>query len=558
MSWNEFLSVFPSDDKDNDIETIVSYLKDLTYQTSKYMSKDRASLDGEIKKYIEFLETESLPIDSGHAEDVVQQISKYFQRAIRWERAETMINITPPANLLSVAASAYASIFNPNFAQDEPSGYLLATELIVIKFLSQLAGWDDRKAGGIFAFGGKGTNLYAGKVGLMKAIPNARNVGISDSSAVIITNEKSHPCHIEICDWLGVGRDSCLILPTTQTGQIDLETLEFTLRGKIESGAKIACIFVNGGTTNEIIIDPIKNVVAIRDKLVEEYALAYIPHIHVDSVIGWAWLVYKHYDFNENPLGMTRAEIEKILSMKNKIDELTYADSFGVDFHKTGFCPYVSSCIVVKNKADLQSLGGKSPYNMDSMQFGEYAPFEWTLELTRSSHGPVSAYCAFKLFGVKGFQSLLYQVFSNGEFIRILLNAEIDIDVINNETEGFATLFVVLPPENGLRYIDYLGEEVDKVSELLQYNQQFYLFLLEKYERGEIGFRITFSKSYKPYGSPMKTGCLKIYQTSPIVGRESIEKVIKQLVLLKRNFDEISDKAFTEKINRPSDFVYRD
>ena len=85
-----------------------------------------------------------------------------------------------------------------------------------------------------------------------------------------------------------------------------------------------------------------------------------------------------------------------------------------------------------------------------------------------------------------------------------------------------------------------------------------YLFLLEKYESGEIGFRITFSKSYKPHGSQTKTGCLKIYQSSPIASREEIQKIVGQLISLKKDFDEISDKAFVEQINKPSDFVYRE
>lgn len=553
-----FLTEFPSNNKVTDVETITKYLNILVRGTSEYIDAERTMLGGEIQGYKELLDTEELPLDSERPEEVIRQLSKYFQRAVQWEKAQTMINITPPANLLSIASIAYASIFNPNFAQDEPSGYLLATELVVTKFLAQLVGWDVKKAGGLFTFGGKGVNLYAGKIGLVKAIPNVRNTGVGVCPSVIITNDKAHPCHAEIGDWLGIGSDSCLSLPTTANGQMDLAAFEKVLMDKIHNGAKIACIIINGGTTNEVIIDPIKKVVDIRNQLVKEFNLEYIPHIHVDSVIGWVWLAYKYYDFNENKLGMTEAEEKKISSMMYKISELEYADSFGADFHKTGFCPYISSCIIVKNNADLQALGGKLPYDIDSLKHGEYAPFEWTLELTRGSGGAVSAYTAFKLFGVQGFQELIYNMFSNGEFIRSLLNAEKDIDVINNETEGFATLFVILPPARGLRYNEYISLGEKDIKQLLDYNQQFFLFLLEKYESGEIGFRITFSKSYKPHGIQTKTGCLKIYQSSPIAYRDEIQKVISQLISLKKEFDGISDRAFVEQINKPSDFVYRE
>ncbi|MEN8905430.1 MAG: pyridoxal-dependent decarboxylase [Clostridiales bacterium] len=553
---NKFLSYFPSDNKVENVETLSKYLSSFANQTKKYVDDNKALLSGQINKYKKLLDAENLPIESACPEEVINQLAIYFQRAVQWEKAQTMINITPPANILSIAGNAYTSMFNPNFAQDEPAGYLLTTELIVVKFLIKLVGWN-KDAGGVFTFGGKGTNLYAGKIGLNKAIPNVRNVGVCNYDSIIITNDKAHPCHSEICDWLGIGRESCLKLPTKSNGQIELINFEKVLRKNINEGIKIACIIINGGTTNELIIDPIKKVVDIRDKLVKEFNLEYIPHIHVDSVIGWVYLVYKYYDFKLNRLEMEEIDKVKISSMMNKISELKWADSFGVDFHKTGFCPYVSSCIMVNNNSDLYTLGGKKSHNIDKLEFGEYSPFEWTLELTRGSNGPISAYIAFKLFGISGFQELVYHMFSNGQLIRKILNDENDFDVINDETEGFATLFVILPVNSKLRYNDYLGLNEKRINELLYYNQKFYLFLLKKYEENEIGFRITFSKSYKPHSSPIKTGCLKTYQSSPIANSNDIGKVVKKLILLKKQYDKMSSWEFSEKVIKPSDFVYR-
>jgi glutamate/tyrosine decarboxylase-like PLP-dependent enzyme len=551
-----FYKYFATGNKTETVKTIVQYLNMLANDTLKYMDENRATLKGEIEQYKNFLDTECLPINSECPKEVIKHLSKYFQRAVQWEKAETMINITPPASLVSIASSAYASLFNPNFAQDEPSGYLLATELVVTKFLAELVGWDVKKAGGVFTFGGKGISLYAGKIGLVKAVPNVRRLGVSNSYAIIITSEMAHPCHFEISDWLGIGSDACLSLPVIANGQIDLKILEDTLREKLRNGTRVGCIIINGGTTNEVIIDPIKEIVEIRDKLVREFALDYKPHVHVDSVIGWVWLVYKHYDFKRNRLSMSQAEIIKMSAMRDKVSELKYADSFGVDFHKTGFCPYISSCIMVNDKADLHALGGKPIYDIDSLKHGEYSPFEWTLELSRGSSGPVSAYTTFKLFGVEGFQELIYHMFSSGEYIRSLLNAESDFDVINNETEGFATLFVILPQTKALRYNDYIKLGEADVKILLKYNYQFFLFLLKKYEIGEIGFRITFSRSYKSPDAKVKVGCLKIYQSSPIATKEKIHRVINQIIKLKKEFDN-SNKILEDQINRPYDFVYR-
>ena len=193
------------------------------------------------------------------------------------------------------------------------------------------------------------------------------------------------------------------------------------MKEHLDKNDKVACIILNGGTTNEIIIDPIKEVVDLRDRLVKEYNLSYVPHVHVDSVIGWAWLLFKYYDFEKNEFGMNDRELDKICSMQRKISEIKYADSFGADFHKTGFCPYISSIIMAKDFNDVMGLGNKTDKGVENMKFGEYSPFEYTLELTRSSIGPVSAYAAFEALGVKGFQKALYNVFSNSEYIRSCL-----------------------------------------------------------------------------------------------------------------------------------------
>lgn len=549
--WN---SLFPVDDKAVSVCAIEEYLEKLSLCTGNYFNAERAMLRGEMGRYCDFLDRETLPEAPQDPACVLEDLSAYFQRAVQWEKAETMINITPPANLLSIACACFTSLFNPNFAQDEPSGWLMTTELAVVKFIACLAGWDADTAGGIFTFGGKGTNLYAGKIGLTKAIRNVRHSGVGGCHAVLFTNEKAHPCHLEAADWLGLGRDSCVVVKTTQNGQLDLEDFEKALWDALSSGKHIACITINGGTTNEVIVDPIQKVVDIRDRAVAKFHLDYVPHIHVDSVIGWVWLMFASYDFENNPLGMTTTELMKISSMRDKIKEIRYADSFGVDFHKTGFCPYVSSCIMVRQRKDLLILGGRDETDLREMKLGEYAPFEWSLELTRSSNGPVSAYVALKLFGKQGFQELIYRIFSNGEYIRSLLEQEENFEVINPETEGFATLFVILPPGSKKRFQDYIRE--GRAGELLHYNHQFFLFLLEKFEEGEVGFRLTFSRSYRPYGSPTKTGCMKIYQSSPVSKKDRISEIMRSLFAMKQKYDQTAS-VLSEKFNAPDDFVYR-
>ncbi len=539
-------------------EHAMSIISELNKEVNKYINEENMPLlDGKIKSYNSFTKNKHLPLKSSDVSKVIKDFSKMFQRSVLWENPGTMINITPPSNIVSTALAFYAALYNPNFAQDESSGYLMTTELIVSKYLSELVGWNVNNSRGIFTFGGKGTILYATKIGIKKALPNVIDDGLNNCIVKVFSSEKGHPCHKEVCDWLGLGKKSCVRLLTDKNGQISIPDLERELRNCIENNNKIGCIILNGGTTNELIIDPIKKVVDLRDRLVKEYNLNYVPHIHVDSVIGWAWLFFKYYDFEKNELKMSEKELKKIYSMQEKICEIEYADSFAADFHKTGFCPYVSSVFMSKNFNDVTGLGNKIDKGVNNMKFGEYSPFEYTLELTRSSIGPVAAYASLETFGVEGFQHLIYNIFSNCEYIRDYLFAEKSFEVINMNTEGLATLFIAKPFSSFYTYDEYIYGNQEILKKLVDYNYQFYLFCLKLLEQKKVHFKITFSKSYKPFGIKNPTGALKIYPTSPIVSKDEIKKCLDELIYAKKIYDKYNIKL-EESRDLPIDFVYRD
>lgn len=552
------LEKYFSRNKAEGTKQILETFSELDAKVNDYISlEERPILEGDIDFYKKMIDDKHLSKGINNVSNVLDEFSKMFKRSVLWENPGALINITPPANIISIVTSFYASMYNPNFAQDESSGYLMTTELLVSKYLSEMVGWNNSTARGIFTFGGKGTNLYATKIGIKKAIPNVIEEGINGHEIVVFSNEKGHPCHKEICDWLGLGKKSCKRLSVDKNGQVNIKELEKQLRICMEKDIKIGCIILNGGTTNEIIIDPIKKVVDLRDKLVKEYSLDYVPQIHVDAVIGWAWLFFKYYNFEENNLKMSEDELKKICSMKEKISQIQYADSFGADFHKTGFCPYISSIFMSKDFNDITNLGNKNDKGLNNMKFGEYSPFEYTLELTRSSIGPVSAYAALETFGIEGFQTLIYNIFSNSEFIRNYLNEKSNFEVINMETEGIATLFIITPDGITNSYNDYISGDSEILSGLLDYNYNFYLFCLKMLEEKKVHFKITFSKSYKPFGAKQPTGALKIYPTSPIVTKFEIKKCLDEIIETKKIYDR-SNIKLEEDREIPIDYVYRD
>ena len=145
-------------------------------------------------------------------------------------------------------------------------------------------------------------------------------------------------------------------IQSTLANEIRTDLLEKKAREAIEQGKKIACFVATMGTTDSLGIDDLEIITRIRDRLVEDYKLDYVPHVHADAVIGWAWSSLNDYNFDENPLGFRQRTVHALRGVVRRISKLHLADSVGIDFHKTGFCPYSSSLFLVKDQHDIGLL----------------------------------------------------------------------------------------------------------------------------------------------------------------------------------------------------------
>ena len=163
-----------------------------------------------------------------------------------------------------------------------------------------------------------------------------------------------HPSHIEICNWLEL-EENCIRLKT-HNAVISVTDIENAFVSIIEQGGRLPLIILNGMTTNNHSFDNVKAVKIIRDKLVKKYKLDYTPHIHVDSVLGWVYLLLSRYDFEKNPLEISDKTAVILQTKIKAASQVKYADSFASDFHKTGYCSYTSSVFLIKDKNNFLVL----------------------------------------------------------------------------------------------------------------------------------------------------------------------------------------------------------
>ena len=123
----------------------------------------------------------------------------------------------------------------------------------------------------------------------------------------IFSSDVSHYSHLTVLAWLGLGMKNRIAIPSTSNNEMSLCALEKALRATLNSGDKVAVIIATLGTTDAFGIDDLAAIVHLRDSLVVEYKLDYVPHVHADAVIGWAWAAFRDYDFEDNPLGFHAA-----------------------------------------------------------------------------------------------------------------------------------------------------------------------------------------------------------------------------------------------------------
>ena len=464
-------------------------------------------------------------------EHVTQTLVEHLSGMFIWGHPRAQINVIPPPTIASIIGGLLPSIYNPNLVSEESSRQVAVAEVEVSSMTADLIGYDPTHSAGLFTFGGTGTLLYGVKLGLEKACPGTARHGIRER-AVIFCSERAHYACLSVASWLGIGQENVIQIPCSPDNEMRTCLLETMAREVLKGGGKIAAIVATMGTTDHFGLDDLKSIHEIRDRLVDEFHLDYHPHIHGDAVIGWAWSVFNDYDFQTNPLGFRLRTVRALAGTERRIRQLPLADSVGIDFHKTGFTPYVSSLFLVKDSADLELISRKQSDTPYLFHDGHYHPGRYTLETSRAGSAPMSALANLRLFGKNGLRALLGHVVSMAEVLREQLEGHAATTVVNRGNFGPVTLFRVYP--DGVDTFGVTEREQQDVSYRDQlrlhndYNRRIYQLVQADALQGE-GVVISLTDCYREsdYGEPMVA--LKSYLLSPFAEEQYIDAVIESL-----------------------------
>jgi L-2,4-diaminobutyrate decarboxylase len=404
-------------------------------------------------------------------EQVIAELVGRMEGMFIWGHPKSQLNVIPQPSIASIIGVVLAAAYNPNLCSDESGRGFSAVEVQAAAMAARLIGYDPHQASGMFTFGGTGCMLYGVKVGLEKAQPDCLRSGVRPG-AVVLASSQSHYSALNVAAWLGIGQQHVLRVPCRADNSIRIDHLARTARAALAEGRQIAAIIATMGSTDAFGIDDLQAIHALREELIAEFALPYRPHVHADAVIGWAWSAFRDYDFSQNELGFLDRTLRALQTAHARLQYLPLADSVGIDFHKTGYAPYVSSLVLFRNRDDL-NLIRRSRQTMPYLyQSGEHHPGMFTLETSRSGAGPMAALANLLLLGKQGLRTLLGHAVEMAEVLRAGLEAHPELVVTNGDNIGSVTLFRVYPA--GANAAEQLERELSDASyqpQVLEYNE---------------------------------------------------------------------------------------
>ena len=477
--------------------------------------------------------------DGRTLEEVIPELVGYLDGMVMWGHARSQVNVVSLPSIASIIGVLLPSVYNPNLCSEETSRRVAEAEVRVAAMAADLAGYDAGQASGVFTFGGTGGLLYGVKIGLEKAVPDCLRRGIREPVA-ILTSDESHYSTLTVAGWLGIGEEQMVQVATRSDNSIEVDALEAAARDVLRSGRKIAAIVATMGTTDAFGIDDLEAIHAVRDRLVAEFSLDYVPHVHADAAIGWAWSVFNDYDFDANPLGFRGRTIRALAQAQRRIGSLRLADSICLDFHKTGFSPYISSLFLLRDQNEFALISRERESMPYLYQSGSYHPGMFTLETSRAGAGPLAALANLLLFGKDGLRVLLGHVVEMAEVLREQLESWPDFAVLNGDNVGPVTLFRVYPPGTDVASMS-LREQTDPACRdwLLacnEYNRRIYQRVHAEALAGR-GVAISETDDYRrtEYGEPIVA--LKSYILSPFSEQGEMHAVIDYVLAARDHID---------------------
>ena len=231
----------PKGEEDKVLGVIERFLK-------KIDDKKQGTVIGRKKNvnYERLLQGAAFPGKMSSEDDVIDAVAKLYEGVVLWSHPLVQVNVVPPPTTVSIAAAALAARYNENAIWDHYSMSAAQSEVLATGMLADLVGYDQKKTGGLFTFGGTACNLYAARIGIEKADPGTKYTGLKDRIH-FFCSDLSHYSIKTAAIWTGIGLDNVKVIPTDDDGVMKIGELESAIDETISAGARVGDDFCDHG-----------------------------------------------------------------------------------------------------------------------------------------------------------------------------------------------------------------------------------------------------------------------------------------------------------------------
>ena len=204
----------------------------------------------------------------------------------------------------------------------------------------------------------------------------------------LYTSEISHFSFDKASHMMGLGYDAVVKLPVDGKQRIDIEKAREIIKQDYESGLHPFLIAATIGTTDFGSID---NVKALRE-IADSYGL----YLHADAAYGSGAI---------------------LSSYKERLGNLSLADSITIDFHKMFLLPISASALLVKDRSTLDAFQLHAAYlNREEDEEDGYINLVGKSMQTTRRFDALKVYIAFRTRGRDGYRAIMDKAIGNAEY----------------------------------------------------------------------------------------------------------------------------------------------
>jgi L-2,4-diaminobutyrate decarboxylase len=240
--------------------------------------------------------------------------------------------VAPPLPV-AVWTEPLISVLNQSVAVWEMSPTATVIEHRVIRWMTQLVGWDT-SSGGTLTSGGTEATFTALLTARNTVIPDAWANGVGANPPVVLCGEHAHYAVSRALGELGMGVNNLVTVPS-RSFRMDSDALALALDNIARSGRQVMAVVATAGSTATGSFDDLEAIGAMcEDRGV---------WLHVDGAHGASAL-----------LSETRA---------GALSGLRYARSLAWDPHKGMLLPIATGMLLMRDAQDLQrAFAQRAPY----------------------------------------------------------------------------------------------------------------------------------------------------------------------------------------------------